>query len=97
MKSPNAWAYNQINATIIRIGIAQRERGCDPEYLGTRITWFRVTVGKVWRFEVAGTKLEFHKKPRGYLQGTEIFQEFSNLFYKRKSSGTSPRTRGLKE
>jgi hypothetical protein len=38
MNSPNAQAYNQTNATIIRIGIAWRERGYDFENFGTRIT-----------------------------------------------------------
>jgi hypothetical protein len=36
--SPNTQAYNDTNATIIRIGIAQREREHDSENFGTRIT-----------------------------------------------------------
>jgi hypothetical protein len=38
MNSPNAQAYNHINATIIRIRIALRGGGCDPNNFGTRIT-----------------------------------------------------------
>jgi hypothetical protein len=36
--SPNAQAYNHTNATIIRIGIAQREREHDSQNFSTRIT-----------------------------------------------------------
>jgi hypothetical protein len=59
--SCNAQAYNHINATIMRIGIAWRERGCDSENFGTRIIWFRVTIEKIWRKEVQRPKLEFWK------------------------------------
>jgi hypothetical protein len=50
--SLNAQAYNHINATIIIIGTDWRDRGYDSENFGTRITRFRVTVEKIWRFEV---------------------------------------------
>jgi hypothetical protein len=36
--SSNAQAYNHTNATIIRIKIPLRERGCDYENFGARIT-----------------------------------------------------------
>jgi hypothetical protein len=61
MNSLNAQADNHTNATIIRIWIALRERGCDSENFSIRITWFSVTVEKIWRFEVARTKLGFWK------------------------------------
>jgi hypothetical protein len=61
MNSPNAQAYNKTNATIISIGITWRERGCDSEKFGTRITWFRVTVEKISMIKVLGTKSEFWK------------------------------------
>jgi hypothetical protein len=61
MNSPNAQAYNHTNGTIIWIGIAWREKGCDPENFGGRITWFEVTVEKIWRIEVVCTKLKLRK------------------------------------
>jgi hypothetical protein len=47
MISPNAQDYSQTIATIMRMGIAQRERGCDPEKFDTRITCFGVMVEKI--------------------------------------------------
>jgi hypothetical protein len=47
MISHNAQAYSQTIATIMRMGIARRERGCDPEKFDTRITYFGVTVEKI--------------------------------------------------
>jgi hypothetical protein len=61
MNCPNSQAYNHTNTTIIRIGIARRERGCDSENFGTRITLFRVTAEKIWRFEVLGAKIRIWK------------------------------------
>jgi hypothetical protein len=57
--SLNAQAYNQINATIIRIRIAWREIGCDSKNFGTRITRIGVAVEKIWRFEGLRAKLEY--------------------------------------
>jgi hypothetical protein len=59
--SPNAQAYNETDATIIRIGIAWRERGCDSKNFSTRITYFRVTVEKIWKKEVLGVNQDFGK------------------------------------
>jgi hypothetical protein len=36
--SPNAQAHNHTNAIIICMGIASRDRGCDSENFGIRIT-----------------------------------------------------------
>jgi hypothetical protein len=66
--SPYAQAYNQINATIISIRIAWRERGCDFANFGIRIIWFEVTVEKIWTFDVLGAKLVFWKVTRVYLK-----------------------------
>jgi hypothetical protein len=60
--SLNAQAYNHINATIISIGIDWREGGYDSENFGTRIIWFRVTVEKIWSFEVLGAIYEFGRR-----------------------------------
>jgi hypothetical protein len=86
MNSPNAQAYNHTNGTIIWIGIAWREKGCDPENFGGRITWFEVTVEKIWRIEVVctklklrkshGLKLEFWKACTGIFVNTECVEGF---------------------
>jgi hypothetical protein len=68
MSSPNAQAYNHTNATIIRIVIVWREGGCDSKNFGTRITWFRVTVEKIWRKEVWRANLEIWKGSGVYLE-----------------------------
>jgi hypothetical protein len=44
---------------IIRIRISLRERGCDSESFGTRITGFGVTVERFEGLKFGGPKLEF--------------------------------------
>jgi hypothetical protein len=67
----NAQAYNHINAIIISIGIDWRERGYDSENFGARITWFGVTVEKIWMKEVLGAKWSFQEVLGVYLKFTE--------------------------
>jgi hypothetical protein len=59
MNSSIAQAYNHINAIFISIGIDWRERWYDSENYGARISWFGVTVEKIWMKEVLGVKHEF--------------------------------------
>jgi hypothetical protein len=66
--SLNAQVYNYINATIISTGIDWRERGYDFENFGARITWFGVTVEKIWRKEVMGAKIWIWEGLRAYLK-----------------------------
>jgi hypothetical protein len=72
MNSPNAQAYNHTNATIIILGIVWRKRECDSKNLGTRITWFRVTVEKIWRKEVQRANWNY-----GMVQG--VYLEIHNI------------------
>jgi hypothetical protein len=81
MISHYAQAYNQTNPIMINIGIACRERRCDSKNFGTRITWFDVTIGKIWRFEVAETKLEFWKGSRGIFVNTESWKDVCEKIY----------------
>jgi hypothetical protein len=71
MNSPNTQAYNHTNATTISRGIDWRESGYDFENFGTRITWFRVMVEKIWMKEVSGAKWSFQEVLGVYLKFTE--------------------------
>jgi hypothetical protein len=74
------WILLTLKHTIIRIRIALRERGCDSKNFGTRITWFRVTVEKIWRKEIWRAKIWVWKVLGTYFEICRGFGEFDLQF-----------------
>jgi hypothetical protein len=68
------------NATIISLGIAWKERGYDSENSGTRITWFGVTVGEMWKKEILGPKFGFRKVQGASLENSRGSSELDSKF-----------------